>query len=198
MNFIEFKFSDHFPGGCGLPGGLWTSPTWHQRSVRAGLSVRWRQQKSWKPGTVAFTIPTLHTQGPQKTTKSFHEIDMQFPWSVLLLGTLKDVQRKRSLWMNMLELRLMVCQSFCVDIFRVFQIFRSSSEKFNIWCSSSTRGAASLRNWHWIGWWCPITPSTLGTCLASSQGQTVSWCLNVYSWWYHFVSLKLFTHRPFP
>lgn len=62
-------------------------------------------------------------------TKSFHEIDMQFPWSVLLLGTLKDVQRKRSLWMNMLELRF--------QIFRVFQIFRSSSEKFNIWRSTS-------------------------------------------------------------
>lgn len=63
---------------CGLPGGLWTSPTWHQRSVRAGLSVRWRQQKSWKPGTVAFAIPTLHTQGP-KRRKVFMKLTRSFP-----------------------------------------------------------------------------------------------------------------------
>lgn len=37
----------------------------------------------------------------------------------------------------MLELRSMVYQPFCFDIFRVFQIFRSSSEKFNTWRSTS-------------------------------------------------------------
>lgn len=37
----------------------------------------------------------------------------------------------------MLELRSMVYQPLRFDIFRVFQIFRSSSEKFNIWRSTS-------------------------------------------------------------
>ena len=186
MNFIEVRF--YLEHWFVVPGGLWTSPTWHQRSVRAGLSVCWRQQKSWKPGTVAFAIPTLHTQGP-KRRKVFMKLTCSFPEAFLLLGTLKDVQRKRSLWMNMLELRVVVA------IFSFWYVYGFSDlPQKNLtldvppWEFRSCKPSQLTLDWL-MGSYYPIDPWNLFGKQPRSNSFLVSHLMS-YSWLMCFFSVK--------
>ena len=122
-------------------------------------------------------------------TKSFHEIDMQFPWSVLLLGTLKDVQRKRSLWMNMLELRVVVA------IFSFWYVYGFSDlPQKNLtldvppWEFRSCKPSQLTLDWL-MGSYYPIDPWNLFGKQPRSNSFLVSHLMS-YSWLMCFFSVK--------